>query len=100
MSEHKGTPGPWYVASLNDNLYIINNMEIVSITKIPLSENTREQADARLIAAAPCLLALVREIATDGQCSCDDWIATPKGEKCWVCRAKAIIKRVTTGEQP
>ena len=57
--EHKHTPGPW---SINGNKIDGNGYHIVSVNSHRTSEG---EANARLIAAAPELLEIVKSILAD-----------------------------------
>lgn len=58
MKNH--TPGPWTIeGGVSNRVYLLNNAEGHAIGEIIFAE-TRRRADARLIAAAPDLLAALR----------------------------------------
>ena len=66
------TPGPWFVGTLNDALFIINRAprpshddmaDIRDVQVIAKLNNCKGDDDARLIAAAPAMLSALREIA-------------------------------------
>ncbi len=74
MSKH--TPGPWVVDEANTNLVarLVNGVYEYVCEVEPSSFSTREysqdqeEADARLIAAAPELLAALKRMVLDGNC--------------------------------
>ena len=57
MSEH--TPGPWIVGDGGKSLVVWSD----STCSLPVAEARRSAEDARLIAAAPELLAALKEVA-------------------------------------
>ena len=57
MSEH--TPGPWIVGDGGKSLVVWSD----SPCSLPVAEARRSAEDARLIAAAPELLAALKEVA-------------------------------------
>lgn len=72
MTKTTYTPGPWYVGAQNDCLFIINKppspstddivdgpADLAVIAKLP-DGSRQSEADARLIAAAPRLLAALK----------------------------------------
>jgi hypothetical protein len=75
MSKH--TPGPWYVGAQNDGLYIIDRQPRpsnddprhdadVELVATPFAaRGATVEANARLIAAAPELLAALQDIIDD-----------------------------------
>ena len=70
MNKVKYTPGPWAVAEKRDGLQIIRNHEQIPIGSViskQLEKQDRGFANARLIAAAPELLAALQAIANDGE---------------------------------
>ena len=67
------TPGPWYVGAQNDALYIITRpprpsrddiVDIPDVKVIAIINVCNDDANARLIAAAPALLAALCEAVT------------------------------------
>ena len=62
MNEAKHTPGPWHIHEGGDNLhsFVVDSANEGSVCKIAV--NHHEEANARLIAAAPELLELLEAI--------------------------------------
>lgn len=73
MSEPKHTPGPWEVFESDDSPYsreIMWNGSYVA-TAYGFSQGDEDgEANARLIAAAPCLLARLESMAAQHACGC------------------------------
>lgn len=92
QSEH--TPGPWKVRPADaispDVIAITSNG--VTVAFVPIEEIHNEQANARLIAAAPELLEVLKELHPKGVHSAE-WGATKKG-----CRACETIAKATGGK--
>ena len=90
--EHKHTPGPWrYELGRNDRPpYVIRGSEggcvVVGMTA------ARQDADARLIAAAPDLLAALESIVSDHEFCGDDWGSR---RDAWIETARAAITKAT-----
>lgn len=64
------TPGPWMV---EDGVHVVNDADFVATTHNPISDifPAREQANARLIAAAPELYAILQNLVfNEDQKSC------------------------------
>lgn len=66
MSESKHTPGPWHV---HDRWYIgtvgegiRTHAEVKCCVNVPAHDHEQHEANARLIASAPDLLAAVKEL--------------------------------------
>lgn len=102
MSEH--TPGPWRIFYEGSGDYLVLGAageEVASVSRpdahfmhsgpgAPINE-----ANARLIAAAPELLDWLRaHVEAYGQCEC-----RPDGIICPHCRAQALLARLAPGEQ-
>jgi hypothetical protein len=68
MSQH--TPGPWFANLLFSGAWQINSAESRIVANIPTSQSMPTEANARLIAAAPDLLAACKaalnRLLTDG----------------------------------
>ncbi len=98
MSAHSFTPGPWNVRHLLDGNSIrseagrtIANMVADCDTLAPVAE---QNANARLIAAAPDLLHALQELYEDCEidCYCAELSVT---KPCAVCKASAAIAKAT-----
>jgi hypothetical protein len=61
MSAPKHTPGPWNVSFCDDDEVRSDDGRLLCVT-VPLGFDVEEKANARLIAAAPELLAALQEI--------------------------------------
>ena len=73
MSAH--TPGPWFIGTLNDALFIINRppspshddmADIKDAQVIAKLNNCKSDEDARLIAAAPTMYEYIKGSASAG----------------------------------
>ena len=99
MSSVKHTPGPWKVnADEYGNVLGVRAANDATICQINWMIRKRgglqAEANARLIAAAPDLLAVLKEFVKDSECDAD-------GEKhpkdCWHCAAMAAILKAEGG---
>lgn len=62
MSNQKHTPGPWSVLIENGKLYVVQkHQDPVTVCFVPDPSSEDSQADARLIATAPELLAACKD---------------------------------------
>lgn len=96
MTKH--TPGPWKV---HDRWYVGQDKdgsgthaEVKCCVGVPSDREDEHEANARLIAAAPDLLAMLEEELQDRQCmiNCDG----PHADcHCWWCRAKRVAFKAT-----
>lgn len=67
MTKPKYTPGPWSNSGLNGTNYFIDTQDdrtggLVSICQVPYDNGEDAVANARLIAAAPEMLAALKEV--------------------------------------
>lgn len=85
MSEAKHTPGPW-----RGDCEIIGNSRVVATTAWCSGFKEEDEANARLIAAAPDLLAALKRI-TAGLSDAEDLRALIKGDE--VKQARAAIAK-------
>lgn len=100
MSDH--TPGPWRVieAPQLETAVIVaaatTNVAILSWMGNAAKPIEQRDADARLIAAAPDLLALALQYASEcAECTGDGW-SDDTGQKCESCAdIRAVIAKVT-----
>lgn len=61
----KATPGPWRVIALGASVRIVaNGVAVAQIQHNKFVQNNRTEANARLIAAAPDMLALLQSFVT------------------------------------
>lgn len=60
-----------------------------------IQQKVNNEANARLIAAAPELLEALEELVTDGECYCADYVANKK--PCGFCQARAAIAKAKGG---
>lgn len=96
MPASNTTPGPWHVGGNGTIVYAADGLAVANATTYHgRTEPETGRANAALIAAAPCMLALVRATAR-GVCSCtyygDDAHGEPSYSGCLVCDAREIIK--------
>ena len=97
MSTPKHTPGPWYCTSENDSVTGQVSTKPVgygSYGDIALTFGDDAKANARLIAAAPDLLAALNEIASWG----DGGVGPHMDEPGAACIARAAIAKATGGQ--
>ena len=66
MSAAKHTAGPWQVAGPSAKGYLVVQGAKGNGVALILMDSDDEEADARLIAAAPDLLAALQEVRSDG----------------------------------
>lgn len=93
------TPGPWraliweeYVAPTGNRIVTQDGFEIAALSYTGGSED----ADARLIAAAPDLKEVLIQAIEESGFSVSgptDWRAAEDGEPHWVCKAREILAR-------
>lgn len=87
------TPGPWRV--VGPQAVKSPTGEVATVYPARHSESIEEEdagreANARLIAAAPDLLAALRDIIAHERCDCGN-------TTCWFCRGIAAIKKAEEG---
>lgn len=72
--EHNHTPGPWFAENGGDKWQVWENEGIAHIADVSrgVEPDLTGEANARLIAAAPELLALCQEILPEVKCRCDE----------------------------
>lgn len=97
----KHTPGPWQVNGSWLNIETGNRHTAVEsvlpggfgmVASLEHSfTRESEEANARLIAAAPELLEALKELVNDGECYCADNVASK--ETCRHCKARAAIAK-------
>jgi len=114
MSTAKHTPGPWQ-ARWQDPIDVDDCARIAietapdagDIAGIHHATRGEDEANARLIAAAPDLLAAAVEALQEADhsplCACHEWAAVEIGPivrqkpcDCWVSRARAAVAKATT----
>lgn len=94
------TPGPWRVETLGDTLrvteskheHLNNDVAILGDCRKPVN-----QANARLIAEAPALFAMVKDYAENADCGNGGEHfggLGDKAENCWHCCAVALIAKI------
>lgn len=67
MNTTKHTPGPWNYAHGSTDLLTHDGDDVAYVdTAIPERSKAEQQANARLIAAAPCLLAFAQKVSDGG----------------------------------
>lgn len=102
MSKPTHTPGPWEhtgqgdIVGKEDNGYGLGYVDVCSVYLRTVRGRTN--ANSRLIAAAPDLLAALREIADDYADRFDlTCPSTNPGIKSTIAQARAAIAKATTG---
>lgn len=95
MSKH--TPGPWTVESVRSGFYIMSQFDVIVATADPDGRygTIGNEANARLIAAAPDLLAALKHIISNCRVFCEDSMDIDDGA---VYDARAAIAKAK-GEQ-
>ena len=82
------TPGPWSI----DGTAATDNLDVISPNgRITMLDGDNTEANARLISAAPDLLALLREV--HDAIATGDGDFSPSGD--WFREAQAVINRAT-----
>jgi hypothetical protein len=66
MNKPLHTPGPWQVSPYGN--ITSKSLTVAKVEQMPGNYESEKQANARLIAAAPDLLAICDEIANDPKC--------------------------------
>lgn len=66
MNNTLHTPGPWQVSPYNN--ITSRNGTVAKTEQMPGNYDSEREANARLISAAPDLLAICEEIANDSKC--------------------------------
>lgn len=90
----KHTPGPWSQEVLGHTLRVVKTNETEFSDDIALLGDCRDEkhlANARLIAAAPELLASLRGLE-DIAAACPELVATPAA-RAWLKDARAVIAK-------
>lgn len=96
MTNSKHTPGPWFANKRDAGYYNVcvsksyYAQSIASVMSNEYIENNDMEADARLIAAAPDLLAVLSEIIAQDNCNYDR--DTPQSKKIWQV-ARQVLAR-------
>ena len=93
------TPGPWHVSG---NGYVVADVNATIVADVPSPDvydpaGRKRDANARLIAAAPEMLALLREWAVfaGDDCQCfDDQAIADTNERCVPCRTSALLAKI------
>lgn len=62
--EARHTPGPWAIDSRNGSCYVVAPDAATTVAEVKLPTDEQGDADARLIAAAPDLLAALKAVVT------------------------------------
>jgi hypothetical protein len=93
--ETKHTPGPWTYRNAGKHLIETRHRAVKELPggDFVLAASTRE-ADMRLIAAAPALLAALEQAVDESGWPLSgptDWRAAEDGDPKWVCNARAAI---------
>ena len=102
----KHTPGPWEIERYSDGLIqIVGDLKVISddeehfTTVVEQISATNEEANARLIAAAPDLLEALKDLADDISDRFDmDSPSTNPGIKHCIAAARYAIRKAT-GEE-
>jgi hypothetical protein len=92
------TPGPWFVHEIDDGVsYLIGSVGSLDIrAPVSMEDAGSMMADARLIAAAPDLLAVLVAITDEMQVALSSGEPRPaKWFERRILRARAAIKRAT-----
>lgn len=94
------TPGPWQVyadlPSTEPNWHIVTNasrMRVIANVHIEPG-NAMDEANARLIAAAPELLEALQTLVDEGECYCLDAQERAGRGVCGHCQGKAVLAKV------
>ena len=66
MPEHKHTPGPWEIQKADDAYCIASIGNLVIMPAAGKVKHDNSEADANLIAASPCMYALLEKRADQG----------------------------------
>lgn len=92
----KHTPGPW-IGFIDPNSFdILAAGRPGMIASCPRGDGHDADANARLIAAAPDMLAALYKIAQGGSIVCTDWPASPAIDRETMCGlARATILKAT-----
>ena len=86
MSQH--TPGPWTI----ENKGVILGSEDFPIAYMAFTSGEIDEANARLIAAAPEMLDILIAFVHDAdKMGCDH---EPAPEECYICQARALLAKV------
>jgi hypothetical protein len=104
MNTHKHTPGPWYPVTLDaspDHAWAIDS-ELHEVARLPewTDNQTEAEANARLIAAAPEMLAALESLAVGLSPANVEMQRENLADLCRVCReiAESAIAKVKGGE--
>jgi len=95
MSAAKHTPGPWHVHDGDNRFLFVDSQTKGSVCKIAV--NGHSEANARLIAAAPEMLELLKAMTPCPECKMRGIPGTQKFHwpNCENCiRAQALIDRI------
>ena len=92
MSGH--TPGPWGVAVFKSGARSVTNQSGHFVADVQGIGQDERNANARLIAAAPELLAACEQVVREVECHCRDYPRSPAGS-CPACVCRAAIAKAT-----
>lgn len=98
MTKASHTAGEWKACSLVD----FGICNVTSRTRPVAFTGTKygkeeDEANARLIAAAPAMYSLIADMAEHGECFCADYVAS-KGPCDW-CKAKEVLAMIISNEK-
>lgn len=89
------TPGPWELAMSADGCFILFGPKGRKLLTIPLDEQDEEKvANARLIAAAPELLEVIREAVDRAEREMAKGRKASPGLATWLEKARAALAKV------
>jgi hypothetical protein len=87
-SPQEHTPGPWTYSVERGEIVLANGHSVVASFR----DGTEPcEADARLIAHAPAMLAFIRKVAVR---LCEHRTVCPSNDRCNPCEARAILRAV------